>query len=197
MLFFVHYSTDYVFDGSKTGAMDGDRCSGSAQRLRRQQTGRRAGHSKLARQVSHLPHQLGLWPARQEFLAHHAAPGSRARPAVHRRRPDRRAHNVHRSSPRHALRSSRASLAGRFGASQDWAGLYHMTCAGSVSWFGFAQAIFTRAAESARRKAAEPHADRHQRLSHPRSAPPQLRFIKRKASRPFRCRASIVAIRAR
>lgn len=38
-------------------------------------------------------------------------------------------------------------LAGRFGAPEDWAGLYHMTCGGSVSWFGFAQAIFARAAE--------------------------------------------------
>jgi dTDP-4-dehydrorhamnose reductase len=38
-------------------------------------------------------------------------------------------------------------FAGSFGAPQDWAGLYHMTCGGSVSWFGFAQAIFTRAAE--------------------------------------------------
>jgi dTDP-4-dehydrorhamnose reductase len=37
--------------------------------------------------------------------------------------------------------------AGRFGAPQDWIGIYHMTCAGSVSWFGFAQAIFARAAE--------------------------------------------------
>ena len=38
-------------------------------------------------------------------------------------------------------------LAGRFGAPADWAGLYHTTCGGSVSWFGFAQAIFARAAE--------------------------------------------------
>ena len=37
--------------------------------------------------------------------------------------------------------------AGRFGAPSEWAGLYHMTCGGSVSWCGFAQAIFTRAAE--------------------------------------------------
>jgi dTDP-4-dehydrorhamnose reductase len=38
-------------------------------------------------------------------------------------------------------------LAGRFGVPKDWTGLYHMTCSGSVSWFGFAQAIFARAAE--------------------------------------------------
>jgi dTDP-4-dehydrorhamnose reductase len=38
-------------------------------------------------------------------------------------------------------------LAGRFGAPEDWTGLYHVTCGGSVSWFGFAQAIFARAAQ--------------------------------------------------
>jgi dTDP-4-dehydrorhamnose reductase len=37
-------------------------------------------------------------------------------------------------------------LAGRSGGVRDWAGLYHMTCAGLTSWFGFAQAIFARAA---------------------------------------------------
>ncbi|HEY1647141.1 MAG TPA: dTDP-4-dehydrorhamnose reductase [Terracidiphilus sp.] len=37
-------------------------------------------------------------------------------------------------------------LAGRFGGAQMPADLYHMTCSGSTSWFGFAQAIFARAA---------------------------------------------------
>jgi dTDP-4-dehydrorhamnose reductase len=36
-------------------------------------------------------------------------------------------------------------LNGQFGADESWAGLYHMTCSGSVSWCGFARAIFTRA----------------------------------------------------
>ena len=36
-------------------------------------------------------------------------------------------------------------LAGRFGQAESWAGLYHMTCSGAVSWCGFAQAIFARA----------------------------------------------------
>ena len=35
-------------------------------------------------------------------------------------------------------------LAGQFGEPQSWAGVYHMTCAGATSWFGFAQAIFAR-----------------------------------------------------
>jgi dTDP-4-dehydrorhamnose reductase len=38
-------------------------------------------------------------------------------------------------------------LADRFGTPENWTGLYHMTCGGSVSWFGFAQAIFARAAQ--------------------------------------------------
>jgi dTDP-4-dehydrorhamnose reductase len=33
---------------------------------------------------------------------------------------------------------------GECGSQQQWAGLYHMTCAGSTSWFGFAQQIFAR-----------------------------------------------------
>ena len=37
-------------------------------------------------------------------------------------------------------------LAGQFGAAQDWPGLYHMTCAGSTTWFGLAKAIFASAA---------------------------------------------------
>ena len=38
------------------------------------------------------------------------------------------------------------ALGGQFGDTAQWAGLYHMTCSGSVSWCGFARAIFARAA---------------------------------------------------
>ena len=38
-------------------------------------------------------------------------------------------------------------LTGRFGSQQDWAGLYHMTCGDSTTWFGFAEAIFERAGQ--------------------------------------------------
>ena len=79
-------------------------------------------------------------------------------------------------------------LAGRFGAPEDWSGLYHMTCAGSVSWFGFAQAIFARAAAVLGVKAAEAHSESHQGLSHSRRAPAQLRSLQRQklASPSFR-----------
>jgi dTDP-4-dehydrorhamnose reductase len=36
-------------------------------------------------------------------------------------------------------------LDGRCGAPDAWAGVYHMTCAGSTTWCGFAKAIFTGA----------------------------------------------------
>lgn len=44
-------------------------------------------------------------------------------------------------------------LAGRYGEPQNWTGVYHMTCTGKTSWFGFAQAIFACVAEM--RKAPE------------------------------------------
>jgi dTDP-4-dehydrorhamnose reductase len=37
-------------------------------------------------------------------------------------------------------------LSGRFGDPSQWSGLYHMSCSGSTSWFGFADAIFALAA---------------------------------------------------
>jgi dTDP-4-dehydrorhamnose reductase len=37
-------------------------------------------------------------------------------------------------------------LADRFGNMDECAGLYHMTCRGSTSWYGFAKAIFDRSA---------------------------------------------------
>ena len=33
---------------------------------------------------------------------------------------------------------------GRFGSPPVWTGTYHMTCSGSISWCGFARAIFDR-----------------------------------------------------
>lgn len=38
------------------------------------------------------------------------------------------------------------ALTGRFGDAADWAGVYHMTCGGSTSWFGFADQVFALAA---------------------------------------------------
>ncbi len=37
------------------------------------------------------------------------------------------------------------AVSGQCGLEQNWAALYHVTCAGSTSWFGFAREIFARA----------------------------------------------------
>jgi dTDP-4-dehydrorhamnose reductase len=44
-------------------------------------------------------------------------------------------------------------LGGRFGEPSKWSGLYHMTCSGATSWFGFAEAIFARATKGMGAKA--------------------------------------------
>lgn len=35
-------------------------------------------------------------------------------------------------------------LEGRYGSPAEWAGVYHMTCGGSTTWYGFTQGIFQR-----------------------------------------------------
>jgi len=34
------------------------------------------------------------------------------------------------------------ATSGTYGVPENWTGVYHMTCTGSTSWFGFASAIF-------------------------------------------------------
>jgi dTDP-4-dehydrorhamnose reductase len=49
------------------------------------------------------------------------------------------------------------ALAGDFGTVEQWAGLYHMTCGGSTSWCGFAREIFALA--EARKGQRKPQVD--------------------------------------
>jgi dTDP-4-dehydrorhamnose reductase len=60
----VHFSTDYVFDGSKSGAYTEADDAQSAGRLWRQQTGGGTGGAGCGDSVSDPAHQLGVWPAR-------------------------------------------------------------------------------------------------------------------------------------
>jgi dTDP-4-dehydrorhamnose reductase len=142
---FVHYSTDYVFDGSKpepwieTDAPNPLNVYG-ASKLAGEQAVENIGGKYLIFRTSWV-----YGPHGNNFLL------TMLRLARERDRLSIVDDQV--GAPTTSIALARAThaivtgiLAGRFGAPQDWAGLYHMTCAGAVSWFGFAQAIFARAA---------------------------------------------------
>jgi dTDP-4-dehydrorhamnose reductase len=142
----VHYSTDYVFDGSKTEPwIETDKPYPlnvyGASKLAGEQAVQTTGGKFLIFRTSWV-----YGPHGNNFLL-----------TMLRLARERDALSIvddQVGGPTTSIELARAThtivtgiLAGRFGTSEDWAGLYHMTCSGSVSWYGFAQAIFTRAAE--------------------------------------------------
>lgn len=150
----VHYSTDYVFDGSKHEPWTEDDAPAPLSVY---------GASKLAGeqaiQNSRAQHLIfrTSWvygPHGKNFLL------TMLRLATERDRLSIVDDQV--GAPTTSAALARATreivvgvLAGRFSAAQNWSGVYHMTCAGSVSWFGFAQAIFARASKQLGVKAPE------------------------------------------
>jgi dTDP-4-dehydrorhamnose reductase len=142
----VHYSTDYVFDGSKPEPwIETD----APRPLNVYGASKLAGEQAIQNSlVKHLIFRTS-WiygPHGNNFLL------TMLRLARERDRLSIVDDQI--GAPTTAISLARAThtivtgiVAGRFGAPQDWSSLYHMTCAGSVSWFGFAQAIFSRAGE--------------------------------------------------
>jgi dTDP-4-dehydrorhamnose reductase len=141
----VHYSTDYVFDGTKPGPwVETDAPNPlnvyGASKLAGEQAVQNIGGKFLIFRTSWV-----YGPHGNNFLL------TMLRLARERDRLSIVDDQI--GAPTTSICLARATrailngvLAGRFGVPQDWAGLYHMTCAGATSWFGFAQAIFTRAA---------------------------------------------------
>ena len=142
----VHYSTDYVFDGSKAGAwMEGDRTHplsvyGSS-KLAGEQAIQSVGGRFLIFRTSWV-----YGPHGNNFLfTMLRLAGQRDRLSIV---------DDQIGAPTTSIELADATrtivdgvLAERFGDVRDWAGIYHMTCEGSTSWFGFAQAIFARSPE--------------------------------------------------
>jgi len=150
----VHYSTDYVFDGSKQGPWTEDDAPAP---LNVYGANKLAGEEAIQNSRARYLIFRTSWvygPHGSNFLL------TMLRLARERDRLSIVDDQV--GAPTTSIELARAThaivtgvLAGRFGSPQHWSGLYHMTCAGSVSWFGFAQAIFARASARLGVKAPE------------------------------------------
>ncbi len=140
----IHYSTDYVFNGSKMGQWVEDDATDplsvyGASKLAGEDAIRSAGSRHLIFRTSWV----------------YAAEGKNFVLTMLRLGRERDSLNVvddQVGAPTTAAELARATQAiatgiveGKFGAAPAWAGTYHMTCSGSVSWCGFARAIFERA----------------------------------------------------
>jgi dTDP-4-dehydrorhamnose reductase len=139
----IHYSTDYVFNGSKKGpwveedATDPLNVYG-ASKLAGEEAIRKAGGPYLIFRTSWV-----YAPEGKNFLLTMLRLG--------RERDSLNVVDDQIGAPTTAAELARATQAiatqishGKFAEPDAWTGTYHMTCSGSVSWCGFARAIFQR-----------------------------------------------------
>lgn len=140
----IHYSTDYVFDGSKDGPWVEDDATNplsvyGATKLAGEQAIQKVGGRFLIFRTSWV-----YAPEGKNFVLTMLRLG--------RERDTLNVVDDQVGAPTTAAELARAThaitdgiLQNRFGAKDDSSGIYHMTCSGSVSWCGFARAIFDRA----------------------------------------------------
>lgn len=142
----VHYSTDYVFDGTKQGPwMETDEPHPlnvyGASKLAGEEAIRAVGGKYLIFRTSWV-----YGPHGNNFLQTMLRLGrERNRLTIVDDQIGAPTTSMEIADATRAIVDS--VLAGRHGTTEEWAGVYHMTCAGSTSWHGFALAIFARAAE--------------------------------------------------
>lgn len=140
----IHYSTDYVFDGAKNEPwVEEDRTHPlnvyGATKLAGEDAIQNAGGQFLIFRTSWV-----YAPDGKNFVLTMLRLG--------RERDSLNVVDDQAGAPTTAAELARAThaitsriLDNKFDAPDEWAGVYHMTCAGSVSWCGFARAIFERA----------------------------------------------------
>lgn len=140
----VHYSTDYVFDGSKHEPwIESD----LPNPLNQYGTTKLAGEQAIeGTRCKHLIFRTS-WvygPHGRNFLF--------TMLRLARERDRLTIVNDQFGAPTTSIEIAKATrkivagvMKGTFGGDQDLSGIYHMTCAGSTSWYGFAEAIFRRA----------------------------------------------------
>ena len=150
----VHYSTDYVFDGSKAG---GWRETDSPRPLNVYGASKLAGEEAICAVGGRYLIFRTSWvygPRGNNFLLTMLRLG--------KERDQLKIVDDQFGAPTSSIELATATrtivsgvVAGQFGSAANWAGLYHMTCSGSVSWCGFARAIFARAQAQLNGKAPE------------------------------------------
>ncbi len=141
----VHYSTDYVFDGTKKDGSWAEEDEPNPLNV--------YGRAKLAG-------EQGIRQASRRFLIFRTSwvygPSGRnflrTMLKLGREREQLSIVDDQIGAPTTTMELARATrtivtgiASGVYGPERQWAGLYHMTCSGSVSWCGFARAIFSRA----------------------------------------------------
>ena len=142
----VHYSTDYVFDGAKDGPWSEEDAPHplniyGASKLAGEDAIREAGGKYLIFRTSWVYARHG-----RNFLL------TMLRLGQERDRLSIVDDQIGAPTTASALALATRSIVdgifeSRFGPTHQWAGLYHMSCAGHTSWHGFAEAIFARAEE--------------------------------------------------
>jgi dTDP-4-dehydrorhamnose reductase len=142
----VHYSTDYVFDGTKTGPwVETDSPNPlsvyGATKLAGEQAVESVGGKTLIFRTSWVYGSHG----KNYLLTMLKLGQERDRLSIVDDQVGAPTTSSQLAGATHAIVSG--ILGGKFGDTASWAGLYHMTCSGSTSWFGFSDAIFTRASE--------------------------------------------------
>jgi dTDP-4-dehydrorhamnose reductase len=140
----VHYSTDYVFDGSKTSPwLETDAPNPlnfyGASKLAGEKAIQQVGGKFLIFRTSWV-----YGPYGNNFML--------TMLRLARERESLSIVDDQIGAPTSSIELAKATrtitagvMSDQFGATFVWAGLYHMTCVGSVSWCGFARAIFARA----------------------------------------------------
>jgi dTDP-4-dehydrorhamnose reductase len=140
----VHYSTDYVFDGSKAAPWTEQDPTGplnvyGASKLAGEAAVQEVGGRYLIFRTSWV-----YGPQGKNFLLTMLRLG--------RERDRLTIVDDQFGAPTTSMELAGATrkivdgvLAGRFGGAEQWVGLYHMTCQGVTTWCGFAEAIFARA----------------------------------------------------
>jgi dTDP-4-dehydrorhamnose reductase len=142
---FVHYSTDYVFDGSKRQPwIETDEPNPlsvyGATKLAGERAIQQVGGRYLIFRTSWVygPHGSNF------LLTMLRLAGERDRLSIVDDQIGSPTTSIELARVTHDIVAG--AISGKFGSAEKWAGLYHMTCADTVTWLGFAQAIFAEAA---------------------------------------------------